>query len=81
MTAPDNWMTAMILRLMGTYKRFGPSRLLRWRLTKDCRALKADVERMLAWDFVRVLPGHGDLFESPDARERTRAALSWVLAR
>ena len=80
MTGPDNWMTAMVLRLMGTYKRFGPSRLLRWHLTKDRRALKADVERMLAWDFGRVLPGHGAVFEAPDARERTRAALAWVLA-
>ena len=79
-TAPDSWMTALILWLMGTYKRLGPSRLLRWRLTKDRRALKASVERMLAWDFVRVLPGHGDVFEAPDARERTRASLGWVVA-
>ena len=79
-TAPDNWLTGLILRLMGTYKRLGPSRLLRWWLTKDRRALKAGVERMLAWDFVRVLPGHGEVFESPEARERARAALGWVLA-
>ncbi len=80
MTAPDNWATGLVLRMMGTYKRLGPSRLLRWWLTKDRRALKASVERMLAWDFVRVLPGHGDVFESPDARERARASLGWVLA-
>lgn len=82
-TAPDGWMTGLILRIMGTYKRLGPSRLLRYRLTKDRRALKADVERMLTWDFVRVLPGHGDLFEASDpslARERVRAALDWVVA-
>ena len=79
-TAPDNWATALVLRLMGTYKRLGPSRLLRWRLTRDRRALKAGVERMLAWDFVRVLPGHGDVFESPDARAQVRASLGWVLA-
>jgi glyoxylase-like metal-dependent hydrolase (beta-lactamase superfamily II) len=80
MTSPDNWMTGLVLRLMGTYKRLGPSRLLRWRLTKDRRALKADVERMLAWDFARVLPGHGDVFESPEAPARVRASLGWVLA-
>jgi hypothetical protein len=80
MTAPDNWVTALVVRLMGTYKRLGPSRLLRWRLTRDRRALKADVERMLAWDFVRVLPGHGDVFESPEARAQARASLGWVLA-
>ena len=80
MTAPASVMTGLVLRMMGTYKRFGPSRLLRFGLTKDRRALKAGVERMLAWDFVRVLPGHGEVFEAPDARERTRAALGWVLA-
>jgi glyoxylase-like metal-dependent hydrolase (beta-lactamase superfamily II) len=79
-TAPDNWATGLVLRLMGTYKRLGPSRLLRWRLTKDRRALKASVERMLAWDFVRVLPGHGDVFESPEVRARVHASLGWVLA-
>jgi hypothetical protein len=79
-TAPDNWATGLVLRLMGTYKRLGPSRLLRWWLTKDRRALKADVERMLAWDFVRVLPCHGDVLESADARQRVRASLGWVLA-
>ena len=79
-TTPDNWLTGLVLRLMGTYKRLGPSRLLRWRLTKDRRALKADVERMLAWDFVRLLPGHGEVFASPDARAQVRASLGWVLA-
>jgi glyoxylase-like metal-dependent hydrolase (beta-lactamase superfamily II) len=79
-TTPDNWLTGLVLRLMGTYKRLGPSRLLRWRLTKDRPALKASVERMLAWDFVRVIPGHGEVFESPEARERTRASLGWILA-
>src|SRR5262249_34957899 len=79
-TAPDGWVTALILRVMGTYRRLGPSRRLRWRLTQDRRALKASVERMLAWDFVRVLPGHGDVYDAPDARERTRASLGWVVA-
>jgi glyoxylase-like metal-dependent hydrolase (beta-lactamase superfamily II) len=79
-TAPESWMTALILRMRGTYKRFGPSRLLRYRLTKDRLALKAGVERMLAWDFARVLPGHGDVFEASDTREQARASLGWVLA-
>lgn len=82
-TAPDGWMAALMLRVLGIYKRLGPSRLLRWLLTKDRRALKAGVERMLAWDFVRVLPGHGDVFEAGDpgsARQRVRASLGWVLA-
>jgi len=78
-TAPENWQTGLLLRLMGTYKRFGPSRLLRF-LTKDRPALKAGVERMLAWDFVRVLPTHGAVYDGPDPRARAREGLGWVLA-
>jgi glyoxylase-like metal-dependent hydrolase (beta-lactamase superfamily II) len=78
-TAPDGWMPALFLRLMGTYKRLGSTRLVRWQI-KDRRASKASVARMLAWDFDRVLPAHGEVLEGPDARERARAALAWVAA-
>ena len=78
-TAPDGWMPALFLWLMGTYKRLGSTRLVR-RQIKDRRASKASLERMLAWDFDRVLPAHGEVLEGPDARERARAALAWVVA-
>ena len=78
-TAPDGWMVALFLRLMGTYKRLGSTRIVR-RQIKDRRALGTSIEQMLAWDFVRVLPAHGEVFEVPDARERVRAALGWVVA-
>jgi glyoxylase-like metal-dependent hydrolase (beta-lactamase superfamily II) len=78
-TEPENWATGMLLRMVGTYKRFGPSRL--WRFyRKDKKALKASVEKVLAWDFVRVLPAHGAVFEADDAREQARARLRWLLA-
>jgi hypothetical protein len=75
MMEPETWATGMVLRMMGTYKRFGPSRA--WRFyCKDRKALKASVEKVLAWDFVRVLPAHGAVFEADDAREQSR----WFLA-
>lgn len=78
-TAPDGWMAALFLRLVGAYKRLACTRLVR-RQVKDRRAFGAGVERMLAWDFVRLLPAHGEVLDAPDARERTRAALGWVAA-
>lgn len=79
MMEPETWATGMVLRMMGTYKRFGPSRA--WRFyRKDRNALKASVEKVLAWDFVRVVPAHGAVFEADDAREQARERSRWFLA-
>ena len=75
---PATRMTAFLLTLMGTRGRFAMSRVWR-RYGKDRGALKASVERLLAWDFTRVVPAHGDVFEAADARDATRAALAWML--
>jgi hypothetical protein len=73
---PRGWGTALVLRTMGTYKRLGQSRLWGW-LAKDRAALRSSVERVMAWDFTRVLPGHGEPVET-DARAAMTQAL-WVL--
>ncbi len=76
---PASAMTGFVLSLMGTKGRFAMSRLWR-RYARDRAALKASVERMLSWDFARVIPAHGEVYESDgDARAETRAALAWVL--
>ena len=79
---PATWATKLLLSLMGTNGRFAASRLLR-RYTKDRRALAASLEPIFAWDFGRVLPGHGEVFEAEggDAVPAVRAALAWALAR
>jgi hypothetical protein len=33
---------------------------------------------MLEWEFDRVVLAHRDFVEGPDARQRTREALSWM---
>ena len=77
---PANRATRFVLTLMGTNGRFAMSRLMR-RYTKDRRALAASLEQMLAWDFARVIPGHGEIFEAEggDAAPAVRAALAWAL--
>src|SRR5688572_20688755 len=62
--SPANILTKLILTMTGTRGRLAMSRLWR-RYTRDRRALKASVERVLSWDFERLLPAHGDILEGP----------------
>jgi hypothetical protein len=78
-TEPESWGTALITRMAGTYRRFGVSRL--WHIYRKDRALmKASLEKVLAWDFVRVLPAHGVVFAADDAPAEARRRLAWMLA-
>jgi glyoxylase-like metal-dependent hydrolase (beta-lactamase superfamily II) len=75
---PASAMTSFILTLVGTKGRFAMSRLW-WRYARDRAALKASIEKMLEWDFARVIPSHGEIYESGSANGDTRAALAWML--
>jgi glyoxylase-like metal-dependent hydrolase (beta-lactamase superfamily II) len=75
---PASAMTSFILTLVGTKGRFAMSRLW-WRYARDRAALKASIEKMLEWDFGRVIPSHGEIYESGSANGDTRAALAWML--
>jgi hypothetical protein len=81
-TGPINLPTKLLLTLAGTRGRLAMSRI--WRLScrgpKQRWAMRDSVQRILEWPFVRILPGHGVLFEAPDAQERARQALAWALA-
>lgn len=55
---PGPLLTAIAMRLNGVWGRFGPSRLCR-SLIKDRAATRASLDRILAWDFDRVIVGHG----------------------
>jgi hypothetical protein len=74
---PRTLATELVLRLMGTHRGLALSRLWR-RYTRDRGAARASIERLLAWDFDRVLMGHGDAF-GPGARPAMADALSWPL--
>jgi len=71
-------VTRLVMRLLRSYGRFGPSRLDAL-LIRDRRAARQSLERILAWDFDRVVIAHGDLLESggPDA---LRDGYAWLLA-
>ena len=76
---PVNAMTKLVLWMAGTNRgKLAQSRL--WRsVTKDRAAAGRSVEKMLEWEFERVVLAHGDLVDGGDARARTRDALWWML--
>ena len=75
---PANFITKVVLDMMGTRGRLAMSRAWR-RYTKDRQALRESLQQVLAWDFGRILPGHGAVFENARAPELAREALSWAL--
>ncbi|WP_437983276.1 DUF4336 domain-containing protein [Sorangium sp. So ce117] len=54
--------TRLFMRLNGAYGRFGPSRIAR-SMMRDRAAVRASVERMLAWGPERIVVVHGDVVE------------------
>ena len=71
-------VTRLLMRLVGSYGRFGPSRLDPL-LIRDRRAARASLERILAWDFDRIVVAHGDVLET-GGREALRTGYAWLLA-
>jgi hypothetical protein len=69
--------TRLAFRLLGAYDRFGPSRLEKL-LIRDRPAARASLERILAWDFDRVIVAHGQVLESR-GREALRDGYAWLL--
>jgi hypothetical protein len=70
--------TRVLMKLLRSYGRFGPSRLDPL-LIRDREAARASLERILAWDFDRVVVAHGEVLES-GGREALRRGYSWLLA-
>jgi len=63
----------VFFRVNGMWRHFGPSRLIRLVGVSDPAALRRSLERILRWDFERIVPGHGDVIER-GGRDALRAA-------
>ena len=72
-----HWFTRLFMRINGAYGSFGPSRLFRYLVMKDRRALRASLERILAWDFDRVTLAHGDILETGGHKALERS-FAWL---
>jgi len=69
--------TRLLMKLLRSYGRLGPSTLDPW-LIRDRHAARASLERILAWDFDRIIVAHGDVLES-GGHEILRHGYSWLL--
>jgi hypothetical protein len=72
----QRWFARTAWRMLGSYGRFGPSRLERW-LAKDRAALRTSIDRVLEWDFDRVTVAHGDVLEC-GGKDSVRDGWTWV---
>lgn len=70
--------TRLLMRLLGSYERFRPSRLDPL-LIRDRAAARQSLQRILAWDFDRVVVAHGEVLER-GGHEALRAGYAWLLA-
>jgi hypothetical protein len=75
-TAP--FVTRAVTTLIGGYGRFRPSRLDPL-LVRDRAAARQSLEQILAWDFDRIVIGHGDVLER-GGRDLLRTGYRWLLA-
>lgn len=70
------WTSALMCRINGCYDRFGPSRLFR-SVIKDRAALRGSIDRLLSWDFDRLIVSHGAIIER-GAKDRLREAFAFL---
>jgi hypothetical protein len=69
--------TRLLMGLIRSYGRFGPTTLDPL-LIRDRAAARQSLERILAWDFDRVIVAHGDVLEH-GGREGLRSGYHWLL--
>ena len=69
--------TRVLMWLIRSYGRFGPSTLDPW-LIRDRAAARGSLERILGWDFDRVIVAHGDVVER-GGRAALRRGYEWLL--
>jgi len=56
-------LARLFFRANGMWQHFGPSRIIRRVGVSDRTAFGQSLERVLEWDFERIVPGHGDVLE------------------
>jgi hypothetical protein len=70
------WFTGLYLRLAGALGKPVMTPVMR-KLVTDRPAARGAVERLLAWDFDRVVVAHRDILAS-GGKQAVRAATSWI---
>jgi hypothetical protein len=76
MQRADNLLVRALYTVTGGYKKFGPTRIPRL-LCRDRGALRASLDRVLDWNFDRVIVAHGDIKET-GGKQGIRRGFDWV---
>jgi hypothetical protein len=71
------WRTRVFMSLIRSYGRLTPTKLDPL-LIRDRRAARASLERILAWDFERVVVAHGEVQET-GGKALLRDGYAWLL--
>ena len=74
---PTHWWTTAYTKAMGFYDRVAVSRVIRATSFNDKRAARKSVDALLALDFERIVPGHGEPIVT-GAREALRETYRWL---
>lgn len=70
-------ITQFVARIIGSYNQLRPSYLEKL-VTKDKKLVKKSVEKILDWDFHRVIVAHGSIVEQ-DAKKQFKEGYEWFL--
>ena len=69
--------TKLVSKIMGGYKKLRPS-LLEQLATQEKEKVKQSVQKVLRWDFRRVIVAHGSIVEH-DAKKQFKEGYEWFL--
>ncbi len=72
-----SWLSSALLKLFGVYRKVGPSRYFKT-FIKDRRAMRQSIDRILQWDFERIIVGHGKNIENK-ARQTFEKAYEFLI--
>lgn len=61
--ASASWMSRLYLRFSGAWRKVAQTPLMR-AVVRDREAARTSLERVLAWDFDRLIMAHGEIVES-----------------
>lgn len=72
------WVTQLAARVIGSYQNLKPSWLEKIAVQDKQQAQKS-IDKILSWDFERVIMGHGTIVETNAKRELT-AGYQWLVS-
>lgn len=75
----NSFSTCLAAQVLGSYKTLRPSRLEKWG-SRDKAAVEDSARQVLAWDFDRVIPGHGSIVET-GGKAQFKAGYEWFLSK